>query len=162
MKTNNLFKNQIWLFISIIIILLSLSCKTHLKENYQLKNRKIENSESIITKDGFVVDCGSGCAMVYNIEKVNIAGLIYKVKFKVLNYINEEIVDELHQIYFFEYEKDGKLISIYLNGNKENILMDNNIIMKNDIKNLGERLWRDKNSSEESHNDNTKVQTKKK
>ena len=140
MKINNLFKNQIWLFISITLILLSSSCKTHLKNSAPIKN-KIENEDTILRKDGFVVDCGSGCAIVYNIKKINIEGEIYKVKFKVSNYIDEKITHEYYKAYIFEFEKDGKLINIHLKGTEENILLDNDIIMKNNMKKLGERLW---------------------
>lgn len=94
------------------------------------------------SKDSFVISCGSGCAMVYNVEKIKRIGTVFKVKFKVSNYIDEKVVEETHQYYFFEYEKGGRLISIHPKASKENILIDKDDFSKDEFKKFGERLWK--------------------
>jgi hypothetical protein len=101
---------------------------------------------SFQSKDGFVISCGGGCAMVYNVEKISVTGTIYKVKIKMSNYINEKIVEETHQLYFFEYEKNGTLIKVYNKANNENILIDKNDLSKDEFEKLGKRLWKNENA----------------
>jgi len=83
--------------------------------------------------------------MVYNVEKINVTGTIYKVKIKMSNYIDEKVVEETHQLYFFEYNKDGSLINVHIKASNENILTDKNDLSKDEFEKLGKRLWKNKN-----------------
>lgn len=146
MKTNNLAQKQNILLLFISIFLFFLSCKTHsIKSiNSDEEKNKINNVNYI--KDGFVIGCGGGCAMVYNINKININGLIYEVRFEILNYIDEKINEKEYQTIFFEYDTNGRLLCISQKGDNSNILKNKDSLMKDNLIKLGERLWITKNN----------------
>lgn len=76
------------------------------------------------TNHSFVVSCGSGCALSYDLKEVNKEGTVIKVDFDVIQYINEKIVDRYSELvkYIFTSNKiyeiyiEDKLITEHANG----------------------------------------------
>lgn len=124
MQTNRI------IFLNILIVLL-IGCKKETNAQNRdildtVKTKKIEVSktnylESLQYKS-FVVSCGGGCAMTYianNVEKDN---SVFKVKFTVEMYTNEQLSDSYNETYLFFYDQTGKISKIILEGTKNNAL----------------------------------------
>lgn len=98
--------------------------KTVLKES--LKSEKISYSKSNSTEksnDSFVISCGSGCAMTYNVENITGDQKIKKVQFKIDTYIDNALSETSNEVYFFYYNNQSNEIEkIIQEGQKEDIL----------------------------------------
>ncbi|MDR2238597.1 MAG: hypothetical protein LBE92_20905 [Chryseobacterium sp.] len=91
-----------------------------------VKTKKIEMPETNYLESlqykSFVVSCGGGCAMTYianNVEKEN---SVFKVKFTVEMYTNEQLSDTYNETYLFFYDQSPKINKIILKGTKNNAL----------------------------------------
>lgn len=124
MQTNRI------IFLNILIVLL-IGCKKETNAQNKdildtVKTKKNEVSktnylESLQYKS-FVVSCGGGCAMTYianNVEKDN---SVFKVKFMVEMYTNEQLSGTYNEMYLFFYDQTGKISKIILEGTKNNAL----------------------------------------
>lgn len=118
-----------------VIIILFLGCreKTH-KRPDQLKpevSAKENNSKAAaneiysLTKmpdSSFVISCGSGCAMTYDVKEIlgNLSRI--EVKFSVIMFEDQEQVDQYFETFVFHYNKDKQLVKIIREGEEESFL----------------------------------------
>ena len=111
------------------------------KDSLINEERKSEEYES------FTIDCGSGCAMVYDevLRKINPQSV--EIRYKVVQYTNEEIENEDFENYIFESDQNGNLRSIHLHHNPENILTDNSSLLRDDLLKIGRSLYNGKVSN---------------
>lgn len=99
---------------------ISIGGKTAIKDS--LKSEKISYSKKK-SNDSFVISCGSGCAMTYNVENITGNEKIKKVKFKIDTYIDDVLSETNKEVYFFYYNNQSNEIEkIIQEGQKENIL----------------------------------------
>ncbi|MCU7619028.1 hypothetical protein NZ698_17760 [Chryseobacterium sp. PBS4-4] len=99
----------------------------HVSEKISIKDSLKENvnKQDTILKEvpqSFVVSCGSGCAMTYNVKNVTSTGQIKKVDFGVDTYIDEVLSETNQESYLFFYDQFNKIEKIQHEGEKENIL----------------------------------------
>ena len=87
----------------------------------EVLNGKINDVEKVNEKS-FVISCGTSCAMTYTAEQIINNKSIFKVKFNVDNYINEELVDTYKETYSFVYDKSNNIYKIILEGTNQNAL----------------------------------------
>lgn len=126
-----------------IICFSILGCKNPADQKFQ--NVEIEYSEQVDSKQqnkkkSFVLSCGSGCAMTYNEENTISSRTSYIVKFKVVMYIDEVVADEYMETYIFECDESGRLENAHLKGEDENLLKNEDSLIRNELKKYGEQL----------------------
>lgn len=80
------------------------------------------NDNSKELNDSFVISCGSGCAMTYNLKNVKDLGNIKEVRFEVETYIDEVLSETNDETYLFYYNRSNQIEKIQHKGEKENIL----------------------------------------
>ena len=92
------------------------SWKTIKTNNKQKDFLKLKNG-------GFVLSCGTGCAMTHNVKTIKqINPKAIKVTFEVENYINEELSETFEDSYIFYYDDSNKLKKVSREGENENLL----------------------------------------
>ncbi|WP_128572448.1 hypothetical protein [Chryseobacterium sp. P1-3] len=111
MQTNKVF------LIIFCLFSLAITCEKYTARVYN-SNDQIENKSD----NSFVLSCGSGCAMTYTLQSIQQNNAIVNVKFKVENYINEELSDTYYEKYNFIYNNLGEIERINLEGKNDNIL----------------------------------------
>jgi hypothetical protein len=129
------------------------------KRTDSIKNemeRKINNDD----KQGFVISCGSGCAISYSEVSRKKINNKYQIKFNVKMYINENIEEEYDEIYIFEFNDINVLTKINIKGYDENLLMDNELTIINDLIKISENLIKNDTSKHNTLNNNTKISLK--
>ena len=80
------------------------------------------NDNSKELNNSFVISCGSGCAMTYNVKNVKDLGNIKEVRFEVETYIDELLSETNDETYLFYYNRSNQIEKIQHKGEKENIL----------------------------------------
>lgn len=91
------------------------------KDSVKNKNPIInDNSKEI--NDSFVVSCGSGCAMTYNVKKITDLGKVKEVKFEIETYIDDVLSERNDETFLFYYNQANQIKKIQYKGQKENIL----------------------------------------
>lgn len=80
------------------------------------------NDNSKELNNSFVISCGSGCAMTYNVKNVKDLGNIKEVRFEVETYIDEVLSETNDETYLFYYNRSNQIEKIQHKGEKENIL----------------------------------------
>lgn len=150
MKTKKMPNKINFIILLIITSLHLLSCKKLSENNEKLisndtiQQQKIDsttllNNNNVDLKNNqqktssFVISCGSGCALTYSEESRILNNLNYELKFRVTNYIDEKIIDENIKIYIFEFNLAGTIKSIHLKGSNENILLNEDILIRIDL-----------------------------
>ncbi|AZA92339.1 Uncharacterised protein [Chryseobacterium nakagawai] len=144
-------KKAILIFLFIISILSSCKKKT--------LEQKIENlppaqttaapaplKEAItdMENSSFTLSCGSGCAVTYTAENISQDKTSVKVKFKVENYINEELTETNDETYFFYYSNTGEIDKIINEETHKNILDEYFLSAQESFKEFAASLIRDK------------------
>ncbi|MFY7814025.1 MAG: hypothetical protein ACOVRK_02425 [Chryseobacterium taeanense] len=135
-------KKKILLFIFLQLALLG--CKSNNDESFSndsLKNPVVQNQGNTSNKESFTIDCGSGCAMTYDESSRKINTNSVEIKYKVIQYISEKIEDEYFETYLFESNESRNLSSIHLNKNQENILNDNNSLLREKLLEIGLKMY---------------------
>ncbi|SNV34687.1 Uncharacterised protein [Chryseobacterium taklimakanense] len=127
MKTNNIL-------ILYILFSLFIGCKKNEKNQNTtsvLDTKKVRKTDALNNKinavekirdKSFVISCGTSCAMTYSAEQIIKNNSIFKVKFNVDNYINEELADTYKETYSFIYDKSNNIDKILLEGTNQNAL----------------------------------------
>lgn len=72
--------------------------------------------------ESFVLSCGSGCAMTYKAEKVQLSLPRITVTFKVEMYLDEQLSNTYYETYVFSYDTAGSIRNIHLKGKSEDVL----------------------------------------
>ncbi|EJL74233.1 hypothetical protein [Chryseobacterium populi] len=108
----------------VIFILLMFGCKkvAIISVPILVKEDTIRNEINGITKESFVISCGSGCAMTYSPENIEQLDKSIKVKFNVDMYVDEAVTETYKEIYIFSYGNSGEVEKINLEGKNENVL----------------------------------------
>jgi hypothetical protein len=88
------------------------------EKNLVNKDEDIENNNN----KSFVISCGSGCAMTYNVKAIEDLEKFKKVKFEVETYIDDVLSETNEEIYLFIFNKDNQVEKILQEGQKDNIL----------------------------------------
>lgn len=147
------------IILSIFTLSLLLSCKkesaiNNFKENKSIvdsltdskkaTNNHINNQPEEELNNSFTIDCGSGCAMTYNeiTRKKNKNSV--EIKYNVTLYINENPQDEYVETYIFESDDNGFLNSIHLANSLENIINDENSLLKEYLEKIGYEFYTQK------------------
>ena len=158
-----MFKKSIFIVLLILSILNLSSCKSS-PENNKLEDNKenvVQNEDSIKSKineisdtninqekkSSFTISCGSGCAMIYNEQSRTSNNSSYEIKFKVETYINEDLSEERDVTYIFECNSVGKAKSIHSKDSQENILLDDDVMIKNDLIKIASSLCSQNNNN---------------
>lgn len=125
------------LYLLIVAAVVIISCNERKKseqkpvvdtiENRQrAKEKEAANSKkdfSRIKKQSFVISCGSGCAMTYNVKDINqLNATSIRVVFDVDTYIDEEQTENLVETYIFDYNSEHNIEKITREGENENVL----------------------------------------
>lgn len=79
-----------------------------------------ENSKE--ANDSFVISCGSGCAMTYNVKNIIDLENVKEVKFEIETYIDNVLSETNHETYLFYYNQSNQIEKIQHKAEKENIL----------------------------------------
>jgi len=79
-----------------------------------------ENSEKV--NNSFVISCGSGCAMTYNVKNITDLENVKEVKFEIETYIDNVLSETNNETYLFYYNQSNQIEKIQLKGQNENIL----------------------------------------
>ncbi|MDN3694831.1 hypothetical protein QWZ06_22535 [Chryseobacterium tructae] len=116
---------------SLFIISILSSCKKKTLE------QKIENLPPVQTtvppsplketiadmeNNSFTLSCGAGCAATYTAEDISQDKASVKVKFKVDNYMNDQLIETTYETYLFYYKNTGKIDKIINEETNQNIL----------------------------------------
>jgi hypothetical protein len=150
MKSKKILKKINYFQLLIITVLCFLSCKKEIDTNEKLKikdslqletvdSKNLVDDENLSSekdnqkKSSFTISCGSGCALTYYEESRSIDNSNYELKFKVTNYIDEKIVEESIKIYIFEFDTSAILKSIHLKESKENILLNEDLLIRSEL-----------------------------
>ncbi|WP_300670336.1 hypothetical protein [Soonwooa sp.] len=84
-----------------------------------------DNSASLFNKmkdESFVVSCGTGCALTYNIKNITELDVnTIKVTFNIDNYINEELTESFDETYLFHRENSKLIERLTAENKKENL-----------------------------------------
>lgn len=94
----------------------------NVKDSVKTQNSTKVNDNSKELSDSFVISCGSGCAMTYNLKNVKDLGNIKEVRFEVETYIDEVLSETNDETYLFYYDRSNQIEKIQHKGEKENIL----------------------------------------
>lgn len=94
----------------------------NVKDSVKTQNSTKVNDNSKELSDSFVISCGSGCAMTYNLKNVKDLGNIKEVRFEVETYIDEVLSETNDETYLFYYNRSNQIEKIQHKGEKENIL----------------------------------------
>ncbi|SHL98752.1 hypothetical protein [Chryseobacterium contaminans] len=81
-----------------------------------------ETTIADIENNSFTLSCGSGCAATYTAEDISQDKTSVKVKFKVDNYLNDELAETTYETYLFYYSNTGEIVKIINDENQNNIL----------------------------------------
>ena len=74
-----------------LIALISIGCKPKIDNSNHSENRIL--NESTYMNKSFVVNCGSGCALVYNLKQIKKESKIILAEFDVTQYEDERVTD---------------------------------------------------------------------
>lgn len=96
------------------------SIKTKDSVKSQSSSKISENSKE--ANDSFVISCGSGCTMTYNVKNIIDLENVKEVKFEIETYIDNVLSETNNEIYFFYYNQSNQIEKIQHKGQKENIL----------------------------------------
>ncbi|WP_264530275.1 hypothetical protein [Flavobacterium sp. N502540] len=132
------------ILLSIFLQLALLGCKSNNEENVSkenLKNTVVQNQSNTANKESFTIDCGSGCAMIYDEISRKINTNSVEIKFEITQYIDEKIEGEYFETYLFESDQNKNLSSIHLNKNQGNILNDNNSLLREKLLEIGLKVY---------------------
>ncbi|MBW3523129.1 hypothetical protein [Chryseobacterium sp. NKUCC03_KSP] len=94
----------------------------NVKDSVKTQNSTKVNDNSKELSDSFVISCGSGCAMTYNLKNVKDLGNIKEVRFEVETYIDDVLSETNDETYLFYYNQSNQIEKIQHKGEKENIL----------------------------------------
>lgn len=102
-------------------------------------NKESENTSETNIMDGFVLSCGSGCALNYAASKIEKFEDHYLVTFSVELYINEELSEKYEEKLAFHYS-ENTLVAVFRKGSQTNVLteMSDDAIMS--FKDFGKEL----------------------
>lgn len=79
-------------------------------------------------KQSFVISCGGGCAMTYNVKNIEqINEVSIKVKFQVQMYIDENPTETYEETYIFNYGNINTIINAKTNENIRDNFSENGI-----------------------------------
>jgi hypothetical protein len=115
----------------------------NVKDSVKTQNSTKVNDNSKEQSDSFVISCGSGCAMTYNLKNVKDLGNIKEVRFEVETYIDEVLSETNDETYFFYYNRSNQIEKIQHKGEKENILENLLPNAVNSFKNFAGKLVND-------------------
>lgn len=144
------------IILSIFTLLLLISCKKEsvadnftenksivdsLTDSKKASSNHINNQSIEELNKSFTIDCGSGCAMTYNefTRKKNKNSV--EIKYNVTQYINENPQDEYDETYVFEKDSNGFLNSIHLANSSENIITDEDSLLKEYLEKIGYQFY---------------------
>lgn len=182
-KKNKIFQTKDFLkanykyFFSInFALVLFFSCKENDINNSEINNKDIDtititntvtlndsissDSKSINANKSFTIDCGSGCAMTYNEVSRKKNKNSVEIKYNVTQYLNENPQDEYFETYVFESDSNEFLMSIHLNSNAQNILNDDDSLLKNELSKIGIEVFT-KGIANENKSNNLEIVTEK-
>lgn len=97
-----------------------------------------------VENNSFTLSCGSGCAATYTVEDISQDKISVKVKFKVDNYLNDELVETTYETYLFYYTNTGEIVKIINEENQNNILDNYGLSAQESFKNFAASLIKDK------------------
>ncbi|MCD0455567.1 hypothetical protein LPB85_08900 [Chryseobacterium sp. LC2016-27] len=115
----------------------------NVKDSVKTQNSTKVNDNSKEQSDSFVISCGSGCAMTYNLKNVKDLGNIKEVRFEVETYIDEVLSETNDETYLFYYNQSNQIEKIQHKGEKENILENLLPNAVNSFKNFAGKLVND-------------------
>ena len=88
-----------------------------------IKSNNKERDFSKLKNGGFVLSCGTGCAMTHNVKDIKqINPSTIKVTFEVEMYVNEELSETFDESYIFYYDDYNNLKKVAREGENENLL----------------------------------------
>lgn len=137
------------MFMLLVVVTFLHSCKknensvSETSKTVELDSSFIQNqNDESREKDSFTLSCGSGCAMIYN--EVDRKTLVSKVeiKYKVTQYIDENIEDEYFETYLFDSNSNEELTGIYEKGKKINIIDSDQYVVRDKLIKIGEKLFK--------------------
>ncbi len=97
-----------------------------------------------VENNSFTLSCGSGCAATYTVEDISQDKISVKVKFKVDNYLNDELLETTYETYLFYYTNTGEIVKIINEENQNNILDNYGLSAQESFKNFAASLIKDK------------------
>lgn len=99
--------------------------KNHHENSISTDKLSEDNSASLFNKmkdESFVVSCGTGCALTYNIKNITELDVnTIKVTFNIDNYINEELTESFDETYLFHRENSKLIERLTAENKKENL-----------------------------------------
>lgn len=99
-------------------------------------------NQELTSKDSFTLSCGSGCAMIYNEADRKTLVSKVEIKYKVTQYIGENVEDECFETYLFDSNSNEELIGIYEKGKKINIIDSDEYVVRDELIEIGAKLFK--------------------
>lgn len=91
----------------------------------KIKSKSSERDFSKLKNQGFVLSCGTGCAMTYNVKEIrSINEVSIKVTFEVDMYVDGELTETFDETYLFNYGNKNTIKNMKTNENIENIFTE--------------------------------------
>lgn len=113
------------------------SSVTEIDSNYEMK-KKSHNVDSV--SYSFVLSCGSGCALTYDLRNKNhINNNELELKFHITMFVNEQVAEEYFELYKIKHS-DRNIVEIYSIDNKKNLLEEDSPNLFFEIKKLSETV----------------------
>lgn len=110
-----------------------------IKLNKDIKLNKLDS-----TSYSFVLSCGSGCALTYDLVKnQKLNDDLLELVFHITMYTNDEVVDNYVETYRIKYS-NNKVYKIYFNDDREKLLEKDSPNLFFEIKKLSDILNRTK------------------
>ena len=104
----------------IILSLFFISCKKNTNAYLSIDYKCLDTR----TITSIVQGCGSGCAISYSEEKINISKSIIQVEFKGEMYIYEDVEDKFEGSFFIKCDDKNEAILVYFEGDIQENLLD--------------------------------------
>jgi len=111
-------------------------------------NKEIRFDKSRLKKmkeSGFVISCGSGCAMRYSVKEIEGNRSKVKVQFSVQQFEDERETDNYVEDFLFYYNNQNKLLKIIRDSETESFLATQMPNSQIEFKKFGTRLIKEMN-----------------
>lgn len=104
----------------------------------------IKETIADVDNNSFTLSCGSGCAATYTSENISQDKNSAKVKFKVENYMNDQLIETTYETYLFYYSNTGEIDKIINDETQKNILTEYIPDAQESFKDFASSLIKDK------------------
>ncbi|WP_136667867.1 hypothetical protein [Flavobacterium sp. H122] len=121
--------------------------KAEIQKTDSVNNRKTagvvktDKENTAEEKKSFVFSCGTECAIVFDEISRERKKNTVEIKYAITQYVNDNVETEFQEVYFFEADGNGKLISIHSDKNKVNILNDDSFFGREKFIEIGMELF---------------------